>query len=246
MKLRIEFLFLCWAACSPALASDPPVQKSSDDALRDSLDAHSGNDYDRALLGEPDKAAANKNERGNEELDKMLKRQLGPAAPWEDQPQSRLVSAAKGMRDVQARLAQGKSDAITQVEQRQVVADLQKIIDEAKKSGKCLGQSCAGGNGKTAGKLSDGQSVQIASKPREANDTPARNSNPNAPRQAAAARIHREQAATDTMQSSSGIQLQSRSPDTKYQLPGEHFLPEYEREIEDYFGRMSGGTLSEH
>ena len=128
----LQFLLTCIAACSLAAAGEStgPVHPS-------------GGDYDRALLGEPNKIDANGTYRGSDDLEKNLKQQLGTAAQREDEPRQPLLDAAVGMRDAQTRLAQGKSDAITQHVQRQVVADLQKIIDEAKKSGTCLGQSCA-------------------------------------------------------------------------------------------------------
>lgn len=41
------------------------------------------------------------------------------------------------------------------------------------------------------------------------------------------------------------LELQSRPPDTKCAWPSEYFLPEYEREIENYFRRLSSGKPTE-
>ncbi len=241
---NLQFLFLFAAVCSLAAADPPaPVQPSTDDALRNSLNAHSGDDYDRALLGEPNKAGDSKKDHAAGDLARKLKQQLGPAANREDQSQHPLLLAAKGMCDVQTRLADGKSDAITQHVQRQVVADLQKIIDEAKKSGKCLGQNCTSGNCASSGKAGGGQVARNESLPRTANDTPARQSNPNAVHRQP--RTEEEQLAYTRMQEQFKIQLQAHPPDTRYELPSDRFLPEYEREIQDYFRRLSAGTAAE-
>ena len=196
-----------------------------------------------ALLGEPNKAGDSKKDHAAGDLARKLKQQLGPAANREDQSQHPLLLAAKGMCDVQTRLADGKSDAITQHVQRQVVADLQKIIDEAKKSGKCLGQNCTSGNCALSGKAGGGQVARNESLPRAANDTPARQSNPNAVHRQP--RTEEEQLAYTRMQEQFKIQLQAHPPDTRYELPSDRFLPEYEREIQDYFRRLSAGTAAE-
>lgn len=170
------------------------------------------------------------------------RKQLGTAAQQEDQPQQPLVDAAKGMREVQMRLAQGKSDAITQLVQRQIVADLQKIIDEAKKSGKCLGQDCTRDDCRSPRKGGAGQSAQDEPPPRTTTG-PARESNPNARHSPPQPGSREQQRAAELMRQYN-LRLQARRPDLKYELPSDHFLPEYEGEIEDYFRRLSSGTAA--
>lgn len=41
------------------------------------------------------------------------------------------------------------------------------------------------------------------------------------------------------------LELQSRQRDTMLEWPSEYFLPEYERDIEDYFRRLSSGKPTE-
>ena len=118
------------------------------------------------------------------------------------------MQAVKGMRDVQTRLAQGKSDAITQHVQRQVVADLQQIIDEAKKSGKCLGQPMAG-NCNKPGKL--GGSPNAQPKSNTANDRPARESNPNVKQEPKLPQTERTAIARDKMKEQYKLELQAPS-----------------------------------
>ena len=246
MGIRVfQLLFFVMLSGAFALADEPPKrsQPSTDDALRDSLDSHSGDDYDRALLGDSDKSKTDVKNRSTGDLDKKLNQELGPAAQREDQQEDRLLLAVKGMRDVQTRLAQGKSDAITQQVQRQVVADLQKIIDEAKKSGKCLGQSTAG-NCNKPGKPSAGSNTQP--KPSAANDQPARDSNPNAKHEPMPPQNDPRGIARQKMKERYRIELQEHPQETMLDLfPSMYFLPEYEPEIEDYFRRMSSDKPTE-
>ena len=241
---NLQFLFLFAAVCSlaaadpPAPCSHPPTTLSATASTRTPATTTT--------------RAAGRTEQGGRQQEgprqpttwtRKLKQQLGPAANREDQSQHPLLLAAKGMCDVQTRLADGKSDAITQHVQRQVVADLQKIIDEAKKSGKCLGQSCTSGNCTVVrqGRRWPSRPERVAAA--QANDTPARQSNPNAVHRQP--RTEEEQLAYTRMQEQFKIQLQAHPPDTRYELPSDHFLPEYEREIQDYFRRLSAGTAAE-
>jgi hypothetical protein len=241
-----QLLFFIIVGGSIALADEPAKrpQPSTDDALRNSLNSHSGDDYDRALLGEPKKDADNAaKDRGTEDPEKKSKQQNGPVTEQDNQQEDRLLQAVKGMRDVQARLAQGKSDAITQHVQRQVVADLQQIVDEAKKSGKCLGQAMAG-NCNKPGKPGAGSSSQP--KPIADNDQPSRESNPNANRAPKQPLTERGTVARDRMiEQYNKLELQTRQRETMLELPSEYFLPEYEREIEDYFRRLSSDKPAE-
>jgi hypothetical protein len=247
MRLRIvscvlPSLFLAIMICSFARADEPPKspQRSTDDMLRDTLNSQSGDDYDRALLGKSGKADSAAKDRKTGDSDKLLD-QLGPAAQRADQQEDQLLQAVKGMRDVQTRLAQGKSDAITQQVQRQVVADLQKIIDTAKKSGKCLGQSMAC-NCNKPGRPSASPNPQP--RPSTANDRPARESDPNVKHEPKPVDSTRRKVAVQAM-NKLNIELQTRQRETMLELPSDYFMPEYEREIEDYFGRMSSDKPTE-
>lgn len=129
-------------------------------------------------MGDPKKDSNNAvKELGTEDPEKKPRQPNGSTAQRDDQQEDRLLQAVKGMRDVQARLAQGKSDAITRHVQRQVVADLQQIIDEAKKSGKCLGQPMAANCNNPA---KPGGSPNARPKSNTANDRPTGDSDPNA------------------------------------------------------------------
>ena len=228
-------------AVSVARADEAPPQGSSETALRESLNFQSGDDYDRALLSDSVKAAANTKSDKIRDLDQKLNRELGAAASREDEQKDKLAQAIQGMRDVQTRLAHGNSDAVTQHVQRQVVADLQQIVDEAKKSGKCLGRPLAANRNKPS---KPGVDPNAQARTNVANDQPAGESDPNARQRPKQPPAERAAIARDTMKQQY-LELQSRQRDTMLEWPSEYFLPEYERDIEDYFRRLSSGKSTD-
>ena len=130
---------------APAFAADPPP--STDDQLRDSLNSKTDDDYDRALLGDP--AKPDDKGRVDEEMQKKLQKELGAAAQKEGKAENPLLQVAKEMREVQQRIGRRDSGQDTQHVQRQIVADLAKLIEQAKKSGSGDGKPSKGR--KTAG-----------------------------------------------------------------------------------------------
>ena len=71
-----------YLAGSLAFAAEGPP--STDDQLRDSLNSKAGDDYDRELLGDP--AKPDGKGRVDEEMQKKLQKELGPAAEKEGKP----------------------------------------------------------------------------------------------------------------------------------------------------------------
>ena len=68
-------------------------------------------------------------------MQKKLQKELGPAAQKEDKPKDPLLQVAEAMREVQQRLDQRDSGAVTQHVQRQIVADLAKLIEAGEEIG---------------------------------------------------------------------------------------------------------------
>ncbi len=169
-----------------------------------------------------------------------MSEKLGPAARREDNRDDPLLKAAQGMREVQTRLAQGRSDEITQLVGRQVVADLEKFMDAMKKSSACAGQTSGGR--KPLGSAGSKPRSEVPS--HDANDRPAHESDPNARHDSKHAWTDQELLAVQKLHEQF-ISLQSRPHETVFERPAEYFLPEYEPEIEDYFRRLSSGTASE-
>ena len=121
---------------APAPCSPPSPAPTTDDELLKSLKARSGEDYDRELLGEKPRAPA----PGGGEAQKLqarLRRELGTAAAAEDDAQNPLVGIARQMHEVQQRMGRHDAGTETQFRQRQIVADLEKLIEQAKRSGQC-------------------------------------------------------------------------------------------------------------
>jgi hypothetical protein len=119
----ISHFFFCLLAGSVAFAADPPP---------------ANDDYDRALLGDP--ARPDAKGPADESMQTKLQHELGSAARREgtprqdDKPKSPLLLIAEEMRGVAPRLGNRDSGKVTQYLQQQIVADLDKVIEEAKKS----------------------------------------------------------------------------------------------------------------
>jgi hypothetical protein len=228
---NLQFFFLLLLG-TLAFAADPPP--STDDQLRDSLNSKAGDDYDRELLGEPTKPDGKS--RVDEEMQKKLQKELGPAAQKEGKAKADpLLQIAKEMREVPPRLDNRDSGAETQFLQRQIASDLAKLIEQAKKSG-CPGGKCSTVR-KTTGS-GDKKSAQNPGQPSENSRTPAQESEaklrkPEAIRAAAAKEV------VERMLEPFRTTLPSHDRERMLESPGECFLPEYELEIEDYFRRLS-------
>ena len=147
------------------------------------------------------------------------------------------------MHEVQERLAQRKSNAITQHVQRQVVDDLQSLIDETKKSSKNGGSMKMANMPKASSK--PGGSPNAQPKSNTANDRPSGDSDPNAKHEPKQPPTERTATAVNTMKQQYKLELQEHEREQMLELPSEYFLPDYEREIEDYFRRLSSGKPTE-
>jgi hypothetical protein len=220
-------LILLLAAGSVAAAPPP----STDDQLRDSLNSKAGDDYDRELMGSP--AKSDTAGRVDDEMQKRLQKELGPAAQREDKPKDPLLQIARAMREVPLRLDQRDSGAVTQHLQGQIAADLGKLIEEAKRSA-CLSMSPQGrkptGNGEKQPGPNPGQ---VGGKPPaavEKSDPKFRNPENHA---------ETVKKAVALMKGLFQAELQAREREHVLEEPSEYFLPGYELEIEDYFRRLS-------
>lgn len=231
MKRKFQFLFLLLVG-SLAFAADPVP--STDNQLRDSLNSRVGDDYDRELLGDPAKPDG----KGSavEDVQKKLQKELGSAAQQEGKPKDPLLQVAEAMSEVPPRLNLRDSGAVTQHLQRQIVSDLEKLIEKARKSGSNSGKKSSGrkptGNG----------SKKPAQNPGQASENPpaaAQESNPQIRRKPEDIRAEEAAKAREQMIETFRAELQQHNRQQMLELPSEYFLPEYELEIEDYFRRLS-------
>jgi hypothetical protein len=223
-------------AVSLCLAADPPRPASTDDQLRRSLEAQT-EDYDGQLLGEPDKRPAK--DPATDELQTKLRRQLGPAAAKEEGNKPPLRLAAEGMAEARELLARGKSDAITQHVQRQVVTDLQRLIEQAMQSGGSGGRNNDSGNRKPTGSGDSQAKTGSNHSSQPAVEGPAAASDPDLLRKLEQARAERIEQARKDMVKVYSLGLQQHEREQMLELPSEYFLPEYESDIADYFRRLS-------
>ena len=231
MRKILEIVLILMAG-TLALAAEGP--RPTDEAFRNSSNAKAGNDYDRELLGDP--ANADDSGRREEELQKKLQKELGAAAQREDEPKAPLLLIAEEMREVPPRLERRDSGAVTQHLQRQIVSDLEKLIEEAKKSGARPGNP-SNGRGPTGNGLKE--PARNPGQPAGDSQPPAKESDPNIHRTPQQVRDEAAEMARKQMIELFHAELQQRNPDQKIELPSEYFLPGYELEIEDYFRRLS-------
>ena len=228
---NFQFLLL-FLVGSLAFAADLPP--STDNQLRDSLNSKVGDDYDRELLGDPAKPDG----KGSavENMQKKLQKELGSAAQREGKPKNPLLQVAETMSEVPPRLNLRDSGAVTQHLQRQIVSDLEKLIEQAKKFGPNSGKKSNGrkptGNG----------NKKPAQNPGKAPENPpaaAQESNSQIRRKPEDIRAEEAAKAREQMIETFRAELQQHNRQKMLELPSEYFLPEYELEIEDYFRRLS-------
>jgi len=232
-----NFQFLLLWVGSLAFAADP--LPSTDNQLRESLNSKVGDDYDRELLGDP--AKPDGKGQADEETQKKLQKELGPAAQQEGKPQDPLLQAllqvAGVMREVPPRLDQRDSGAVTQHLQRQIVSDLEKLIEQVKK------ESGSKSDNKSNGRKPTGNgNKKPAQNPGQASENPpaaAQESNPQFRRKPEEIRAEEAARAREQMIESFRAELQQLNRQQMLELPSEYFLPAYELEIEDYFRRLS-------
>lgn len=172
----------------------------------------------------------------DEDWQERLRRELGAAAEKEsDNP---LLEIARKMRDAQRRLDRHDAGATTQIVQKQIVDDLEKLIDQARKAAKqCaggqsrpqavaarqpVGQPPAGGQPQ-GGQPSDRPAAESAQRPRTTNDRPRR------------VDVEQVQAIIKELWG----ELPQREREQMLESPPEEFLPKYELLIEEYFRRLS-------
>ncbi|MCX7426379.1 MAG: hypothetical protein NTW96_12245 [Planctomycetia bacterium] len=152
------------------------------------------------------------------------------------------VGIARRMRDVESRIARADCGNQTQQTQRQILADLDELIKQARKScGQCKPgdkKSCTGVQqrkpvAQPCNKPGEGQG-KPGEKPSGSNKGQIGRADPKTPD---TRRADVEQ--TKTLMKQLWGELPQRDREQMLQLPVEEFLPEYELLIEDYFRRLS-------
>lgn len=218
----------------PALGQTKP-SGSVDDELMKELGGNPVDELDRELRGsQPEKPPTPaKPAPGREELDKRLQRELGDAAISEDEdPRLRI---ARRMHAAGQRLGRDDSGSGTQQIQGEIVADLDKLIAQAKKScqsGECQNPSTQASVRTAVNQPKAGETKPGSKTGRTAGQAPSQRTSSSPSRHVDPEQIN------ELIKKSWGL-LPQRLREQVQQPLGEEFLPKYETLIEDYFRRLS-------
>ncbi len=166
----------------------------------------------------------------------QLKRELAAAAEKEsDNP---MLQLGREMSEAKRRIAKANGGAGTQQLQRQIIDDLDRLIDQArKKSCQCKSGSCQ--SQQNSQKKPSSQPPKPSSKPgTNPNAKPAAPGSPRPPGNTASKKSAAAAEARDAMQRLWYL-LPQHARERMLQSPGEEFAPKYEVQIEEYFRRLS-------
>lgn len=221
-------------ACTLPQPADAQQSRSLDDELFDELGADPIDDFDRELFG-PEDPQREPGDAPDATLRERMQRELGPAAEAEDG--NPLLTIARRMRDAEDQIGRNDAGTDTQTLQKQIVSDLDRLIEDARK--RC--KQCKPGDGKPGA-----QSVASRTSPKSpgqpkpgtGGNKPAATSNAK-PGQAEPQRPDMAEM-REVMKRLWG-ELPQRDREQMLQFPPEEFLPKYELMIEQYFRRLTEG-----
>ena len=229
-------LFLAAIVIAPGFVSVVRAQspRSIDDELLDDLQSDPIDEYDRELFGPADRPTPGE-EPPDAQRQEQLLRQLGDAAIAEDE--NPLLTIARRMQNVEGNLDRHQCGPSTQTEQGQIVADLDALIEQARKA-------CKKG-------MSSGQpSQQISSRTPIGQAKPKAGTGNGKPGRQPATDSNRRPRGNGTAQKVDMGQMRrlikrlwgelpQHQREQMLQLPIEQFLPKHELLIEEYFRRLS-------
>ncbi len=234
--LRFTIGFLSFLLLAPFLFAQSPPPSSTDDELLKQLNEKSTDDVDRELFGEKkkDKKTENGTGQGGDGLQEQLRRELGAATEKEeDNP---VLGIARRMLDVQSRIAGADAGENVQDEQKKIIADLDKLIEQAKKSCNCSG-SCSNPKQGSSRTPSSSAAKKPGSKPgNKPSDKPARQSSQRPPDKKA---VKPDPAEMRNLIKDLWGELPPNVREQMMQNPTEQFVPQYESMIEEYYRRLS-------
>ena len=221
---------LAAAGISPAARPEPEPPRPIDEQLLDELGNDPIDELDRELFDPGDRRAGPGDPPGEgpDDLRDRLQRELGKAAVAEDD--NLLLKVARSMRELEGRIARNDSGLTTQAQQQQVIDDLDRLIEQARKqcqgskpgskpSQKSSNQPKKGSPGKKPGakpgvapvmKIGNGESRQAD-----------------------------KQQTQTFMKELWKVTLPQQQRDQLLQSPFDEFLPKYELLIEQYFRRLT-------
>ena len=167
MKLKV-FLVFTWLLAISSVGADEPNGKNPKDDVAPPAESSATPDTDK-----PAPKPSTKLNSIDDELLRSLKDRVAP----EQSEEPPLLRIGRKMRDVQGRLARIDVSEGTRSIQNQIVKDLDELIKQLKKGGKCpkCGSSNCNKHGQQTGRKTSGGKQQPQNQPSQA----AKNSNPN-------------------------------------------------------------------
>ena len=249
------------ATGSLSTAPTPDIDRQ----LLENLDAKPVDDLDRELFGpkkksaavQPTKQPSTTAERPGDQMVRDLLQELRQADTAQRDSAKKqtdetidtrpataqgnpLVDIARQMRAVEQRIEKTDSGSTTQKTQQEIVEQLERLIEQAKKS-------CCGG-GKPGQKQCQGgtcerKKVAQSKKPSKSKST-SKGTSPNQSTGNAAVEKPASPNSTDMQEMQALLkrlwgELPERDREQMLQYPVEQFLPEYEQMIEEYYKRLS-------
>lgn len=219
---------------SPAQDESAQSQPSLDDLLLDDLD----NQLLDGLVPptEDGEAKASDGDPGMSDLDRQLLEQLGHGEDVGSESDNPFISIGQRMKAVEQRIGRRDTSEATQQIQRQIVADIEQLIEEMNKQ--CSGGQCNSSSkcdkpgspkpGEQASKAGSGENSGTSKPARDSEDRLGSSDGT----EAEMARM-REMLKRVWGHLPERVRLQMQSG------MAEEFLPEYERLIEQYYQRLA-------
>jgi len=176
------------------------------------------------------------------DLQRRLQQELGAAAKREDLKEPPLLPIARNMREVQERMSRSDAGRETRHLQAQIVSDLDRMMEDARKS---AGRAPPGAESKTPGTRTPTGTPNQPPQPKgpskggTGEPSPAGLNNPDAKQKPPDLQAEIKAAVEKLWRPGSGIELPQRPPDQMLDLPGEEVLPQYEILTEEYFRRLA-------
>jgi hypothetical protein len=207
--------------------------RTSDEELLKKLKEYSRNEIQREVFGEEQKKSDTTIEAGQGgDLNEQLKRELGAAAEKEDD--NPLAVIARAMMQVRERMSQSDAGPATLTLQKQIVTDLDRLIEQARKS---CGQCKSPGSQQSKRKAG-----MPGSKPSKtgAQKTGTKPEGVDADQKGDGRSDKSGNAEMDAMIKNLWGELPQHVREQMQQSPAEQFVPKYQQLIEDYFRDLSG------
>jgi hypothetical protein len=213
-----------------------PSGRSFDDELLKNLNARPKSNVERELFGPDEK----KDERqtgagqGDADLNQRLQMELGAAAQKEnDNP---LLNIAQSMSQVHERILHSDAGPATLNLQKQIVADLNLLINQACKcAGQCSSSSC------NTRQSAPNSSASRAKAGQKTGNKPAGSSSPRSSEgKSGKPDMNEMRALIDNLWG----ELPPRAREQMLQTPMEDFIPKYQDLIEDYYRDLSNEKKS--